>query len=177
MSAHPAGKQTSQRGGDRPVRPPRAGPAHLTARHRDFVAQHQDLPVLGCGAAASSPSHPNTGTEIRYDSRNSTARDHTMIASTGETTAHPTSNEFRHDTRFISQRLNLITVSVVKNGRAHSDSPGTTSRWAAKRRVSEWSSPSTRRMRVRVSSASWRAGSYCPNSRKVRARWWAERRV
>ena len=38
----------------------------------------------------------------------------------------------------------------------------------AERRVWGWSSPRTRRQRVRVSSPSWRACSNCPNSHKLK---------
>ena len=77
-------------------RPPATGPAHLTAQHRDFVAQDQDLYVLGHGAVASSPSQPNTVTEIRYISRNSTTRDHGVITCTVETPGHGMSDGSWH---------------------------------------------------------------------------------
>ncbi len=48
---------------------------------------------------ASSPSQPNTVTEIRYSSRNSAASDHGLITGTEETPAHHTGDEFWHGTR------------------------------------------------------------------------------
>jgi hypothetical protein len=48
--------------------------------------------------------------------------------------------------------------------------------WAA-HRASEWSSPRTRCMRVRVSSASWRDCSCCPSFRRVAVSWVAARRM
>jgi hypothetical protein len=52
-----AGEQAGQGGQDRPLRP--AGPrsADLTAQHRDFMAQDQNLHVLD-GATASKQPQP-----------------------------------------------------------------------------------------------------------------------
>ena len=47
---------------------------------------------------ASNRSQPNTVTEIRYGSRNSTVRDHVMITGCNGTPAHQAGNEFRHGT-------------------------------------------------------------------------------
>jgi hypothetical protein len=71
------------------------------------------------------------------------------------------------------------TLPADGPGRAHPDSPARRAavRSWAERRVWGWSSPRARRWRVRVSSPSWRACSYCPNSRRVAARKVAERRV
>ena len=54
---------------------------------------------LAAVGQASNPSQPNTVTEIRYRSRNSTARDHIMITEMHETPGHYADNEFWHGTR------------------------------------------------------------------------------
>ena len=51
----------------------------VTVQNRDFMAQNQYLHVLGGWLRASNRSQPNTVTEIRYSSPNSTARDYVMI--------------------------------------------------------------------------------------------------
>lgn len=43
-----------------------------------------DVTILVRCCGVSSPSQPNTVTEIRYSSRNSTANDHGLIAGTAE---------------------------------------------------------------------------------------------
>jgi hypothetical protein len=48
----------------------------VTVQNRDFMAQNQYLPSLAAALRASNRSQPNTVTEIRYSSPNSTARDH-----------------------------------------------------------------------------------------------------
>jgi hypothetical protein len=58
------------------------------------MAQNQDLHILRSGTRVSSPSQPNTVTESRYSSRNSTARDHGLITGTAETPGHRTHDEF-----------------------------------------------------------------------------------
>ena len=39
--------QPGQGGDERPIRPPQAGTSDLAAQHRQLVAQHEDLRVLG----------------------------------------------------------------------------------------------------------------------------------
>jgi hypothetical protein len=53
--------------------------SELTAQHCDFVAQDQISMSLAAVLPANSLSQPNIVTEIRYSSRNSTARDHVML--------------------------------------------------------------------------------------------------
>jgi hypothetical protein len=54
---------------------------------------------------ASNPSQPNTVTEIKYSSLNSTALDHGPITGTRETPGHRLCDEFWHGTG--SQRAGL----------------------------------------------------------------------
>jgi hypothetical protein len=78
MPTQLARESAAQGGQECSLRPRQAG-FDLTARHRDFLAQDQALDVLGAVLRASDPSQPNTVTEIKYSSRNSTAHDHVML--------------------------------------------------------------------------------------------------
>jgi hypothetical protein len=78
MPMQVARESAGQGGQQCEVRPGQAR-SELTAQHRDFVAQDQNLDVLGGGAAGEQPDQPNTVTQIRYSSRNNTARDHVML--------------------------------------------------------------------------------------------------
>jgi len=51
MGPQRAGEQPGQRGQDRAVWPGQARSGHLAAQDRDFVAQDEDLHVLGRGPA------------------------------------------------------------------------------------------------------------------------------
>jgi len=55
VAAQLAGKKAGQGGQDRSVRPSESRFADLTAQHRDFVAQDEDLDVLGSGSAGEQP--------------------------------------------------------------------------------------------------------------------------
>jgi len=67
-----AGEQPGQGGEDRQVRSGQTSFDHLTAQHRDLVAQDEDLGILGS-------SLPNNLIVIRHNSQNTTAHDHGMI--------------------------------------------------------------------------------------------------
>jgi hypothetical protein len=54
MQTQVAGEQTSQGGQDCSIRPV-GSRADVTAKHGDFVAQDEDLEVLGCGVAGEQP--------------------------------------------------------------------------------------------------------------------------
>ena len=79
MPTQVAGEQAGQSGQNCPLRPTGSRSADAAAQHSDFVAQDQNLDVLGGGAAGEQPKPANTVTQIRYSSRNSTARDHVML--------------------------------------------------------------------------------------------------
>jgi hypothetical protein len=55
VDAQLAGKYAGQGGQDCSVRPSGLRFADLTAQHRDFVAQDEDLDVLGGGSAGEQP--------------------------------------------------------------------------------------------------------------------------
>jgi hypothetical protein len=55
MQTQVAGEQTSQGGQDCSIRPAGSRSADVTAKHGDFVAQDEDLEVLGCGVAGEQP--------------------------------------------------------------------------------------------------------------------------
>jgi hypothetical protein len=55
MQTQMAGKQTSQGGQDRSIRPAGSGTADVTAKHGDFVAQDENLDVLGRSGAGEQP--------------------------------------------------------------------------------------------------------------------------
>jgi hypothetical protein len=57
MDTQLAREQPGQSGQDRPVRPSQARPGHLAAQYCDFVAQDEDLDVLG-SATAGEQSKP-----------------------------------------------------------------------------------------------------------------------
>jgi hypothetical protein len=57
MGPQLAREQAGQGGQDRSVWPAQARPGHLTAQHRDFVTQDEDLDILG-GGAADEQSEP-----------------------------------------------------------------------------------------------------------------------
>jgi hypothetical protein len=52
MSAQIGRQQAGERGQDRPVGPVRLRPGDMTPQHRDLMAEHHDLRILGCLAAA-----------------------------------------------------------------------------------------------------------------------------
>jgi hypothetical protein len=76
LETQPTGEQAGQRGQDRSVRPCGARSADLTTEHRDFVAEDQDLDVLGRGAPGEQRERANILMAIEYSSRNSTVGDH-----------------------------------------------------------------------------------------------------
>jgi hypothetical protein len=57
MDTQLAREQPGQSGQDRPVRPSQARPGHLAAQYCDFMAQGENLDVLGC-ATAGEQSEP-----------------------------------------------------------------------------------------------------------------------
>jgi hypothetical protein len=58
----PQARESAGQGGqERSVRPGQARPGHLAAQHRDFVAQDQNLDVLGGGAAGKQPEPAEHG--------------------------------------------------------------------------------------------------------------------
>jgi hypothetical protein len=65
------------------------GPVWVVGRDRDRDAGHWRRVLR-----VSNPSQPNTVTQIRYSSRNSTARDPAMITERHETPGHLTCDEF-----------------------------------------------------------------------------------
>jgi hypothetical protein len=56
---------------------------------------------LAAALRASNPSQPNTVTEIKYNSLNSTALDHGQITGTKETPGHLLCDEFWHGTGLV----------------------------------------------------------------------------
>ena len=74
-AAQPRREQPGQRCQDRPVGPVRTGPGHLTAQHYHLVAQHQDLRVPRCLAAAQQdqpaehPDHDQIQQTDRHEPR------------------------------------------------------------------------------------------------------------
>jgi hypothetical protein len=93
-------EQAGQGEQDRSVRPGGSRSADLTTQHPHFVAQDQGLDVLAAVLRVSNPSQPNTVTEIRYSTRNSTARDHGLTMGVKETAGHRIGDEFWHGTGF-----------------------------------------------------------------------------
>ncbi len=57
------GQQPGQCRGDGSVRPRRAWSGDLSAQHRDFMAEHEDLGVLGCLPAGQEREPPRELTE------------------------------------------------------------------------------------------------------------------
>jgi hypothetical protein len=55
VQTQPLGEQAGQGGQDRSIWPGGSRPGHLTAKHRDFVAQDQGLDVLGPSFAGEQP--------------------------------------------------------------------------------------------------------------------------
>jgi hypothetical protein len=73
MNTQLAREQSGQRGQDRPVRPSQTRPGHLAAQYFDFVAQDEDLDVLGCVAAGeqSKPAKQPHRHEIQQSEQHS----------------------------------------------------------------------------------------------------------
>jgi hypothetical protein len=80
------------------------------------MAQDQISTFLAAVLRMSSPSQPNTVTEIRYSSRNSTASDHGLIAGTAETPGQRTGDGLARYTR-AAYRAGLHHVVVEVSGR------------------------------------------------------------
>jgi hypothetical protein len=55
MQMQVAGEQTSQSGQNCSIRPAGSRSADVTTKHADFMAQDEDLEVLGCGVAGEQP--------------------------------------------------------------------------------------------------------------------------
>jgi hypothetical protein len=52
MGAQIGWQQPGERGQDRPVGPVRLRPGDMTSENRELMAEHHDLCILGCLAAA-----------------------------------------------------------------------------------------------------------------------------
>jgi hypothetical protein len=74
---------------------------------------------LAAAARANNRSQLNTVTEIKYSSRNNTARDHSMIAIKGETPVHGPARSFGtvQDAR-VNTATVLTCVQAVEVGQA-----------------------------------------------------------
>jgi len=85
------------------------------------VAQDQDLDVLAAVLRVSNPSQPNTVTEIRYSSRNSTAHDHGLTMGVKETAGHRIGDEFWHGTGSRIRTLEGISRRIYSQRHTSAD--------------------------------------------------------
>ncbi len=69
---------------------------------------------LAAAPRASNPTQPNTVTEIKYSSLNSTAPDHDTITGTKETPGHHLCDEFWHGTGHTRRTVAHFVVALAK---------------------------------------------------------------
>jgi len=129
---------------DRIARSGQQGRGRLTWRRSTVASWRRTRISMSLAAAlrASNLSQPNTVTEIRYSSRNSTARDHARSLTINETAGYPTSEEFWHltgdgagrerDRADYGRDLDLDQAAGEGPGRAFRSAPETDARCSSR---------------------------------------------